>query len=141
MTPDVTARGGGYRFPGLSRGMDAERKPTGTYSRRVQKPFTRPPRAITTQPQKTENMMKKHTLLLTTLLTTATASFADHAILRDEARDAAAREQRELQERAEALAQQLEDARQLQALQDEYLQRLEAELGALRDDDAQRTGR
>lgn len=85
--------------------------------------------------------MKKHTLLLTTLLTTATASFADDTILRDEARDAAAREQRELQERAEALAQQLEDARQLQALQDEYLQRLEAELGALRDDDTQRTGR
>lgn len=85
--------------------------------------------------------MRKHALLLTTLLTTATASFADDATLRDEARDAAAREQRELQERAEALAQQLEDARQLQALQDEYLRRLEAELGALRDDDAPRTGR
>lgn len=55
----------------------------------------------------------------------------DAALLAAEARDAAVREQRELQDRAEDLARQLEEARKLQALQDVYLEKLAAELEAL----------
>ena len=71
------------------------------------------------------------TALLGLLGSSAAVQADDAALLAAEARDAAVREQRELQDRAEDLARQLEEARRLQALQDVYLEKLAAELEAL----------
>lgn len=71
-------------------------------------------------------------LLAATLALLPASPLAGEAAQAEEARDAARREQHELRERTEALAQQLEDARRLQATQDAYLARLEAELARLR---------
>ena len=76
-------------------------------------------------------------LALLVLSAHAAAPDNDAELLAAEARDAAAREQRELQDRAEDLARQLEEARKLQALQDAYLERLTRELEAMQQQDAQ----
>lgn len=73
--------------------------------------------------------MYRTPLLFTALLMLAGPAGADDtgALLAEE-RDAVAREQRELAERAEALAAQLKETQRLLELQEAYLQRLSEEV-------------
>lgn len=57
----------------------------------------------------------------------------DELILKQEELEAAQREQRELEDRSQALAAQLRETRRVQARQDELLNRLERELERLRE--------
>jgi hypothetical protein len=72
-----------------------------------------------------------HLMVLLSLSTLATAD--DQELLREELRNAADREQRELVSREEALAEQVETAARLLQRQQEYIEQLEARIRALQD--------
>lgn len=73
-------------------------------------------------------MHKALLFIFTSLLALPALTASATEALLAEQRDAAWREQQELQERATALAEQLDEARRLLALQDAYLERLTQEV-------------